>query len=87
MEYDHSKKRRQQRGIPKLIIEWLLEFGEVVRLHGSDLYYFSNKSKKAIRHYAGRRILQLMKRYMDAYLIFKDGYVVTTGHRYKKIRR
>ena len=87
MERNHSKIRRQQRCIPRLIIEWLLEFGEVVRSHGADLYYFSKKSKKAIRRYAGRRPMQMMKQYMDAYLIYKDGCIVTIGHRYKKIRR
>ena len=87
MEYAHSEKRRQQRCLPKLIVEWLLEFGEVIRSRGADLYFFSKRSKRAIRHYAGRRVLHLMKQYMDAYLVLRDGCMVTTGHRYKKIRR
>ena len=87
MNEKHAETRSQQRCIPRLIIEWLFDFGVVVRSHGADLYYFSKKSKRAIRHYAGRRMLQMLERYMDAYLIYKDGYIVTTGHRYKKIRR
>ena len=82
----HAEIRCQQRGIPPLIIEWLLDFGTPVHNHGAEIYHFDKKSKKAIKKYAGKRILSMLDQYMDAYLVFAAGRVVTAGHRYKRIR-
>ena len=82
----HAEIRCQQRGIPPLIIEWLLDFGSQDYSHGAEVYYFDKKSKKAIKKYAGKRIISKLGQYMDAYLILGSGRVITTGHRYKRIR-
>ena len=82
----HAEKRCQQRGIPPLIIEWLLDFGTPVYSRGAEIYHFDKKSKEAIKRYAGKRILSTLDQYMDAYLIFAAGRVITVGHRYKRIR-
>lgn len=82
----HAEIRCQQRGIPPLIIEWLLDFGKPVYNHGAEIYHFDKKSKKAIERYAGKQILSTLDRYMDAYLVFAAGRVITAGHRFKRIR-
>jgi hypothetical protein len=81
----HAEIRCQQRGIPPLIVEWLLDFGTPVYNHGAEIYRFDKKSKKAIKRYAGKRILSMLEQYMDAYLVFADGRIITAGHRYKRI--
>ena len=85
METTHSLRQRQRRAIPKVIIEWLLEFGEVRRSKGADLYYFSKRSKKHLGAHLGPSIRQAVNQYLDAYLIYEEGRIITVGHRYKKI--
>ena len=82
----HAAIRCQQRGIPPLIVDWLFEFGKDVHKNGAEMIYFDKKSKKAVRKYAGRQVFRKLDKYMDSYLIAKDGRVLTVGHRTKAVR-
>lgn len=83
---NHAQKRCQQRGIPPLIVDWLLDYGTPVYNHGAEVFYFDKRSRKAIRRQAGKQVLSALERYMDAYLVFRAGQVLTVGHRYKSVR-
>ena len=83
----HAAIRCQQRGLPPVVIDWLLEFGKPAPApHGGEIYYFDKRSKKQLKSYIGTQNTALLSRYQNAYLIFNDGFVVTAGHRTKPIR-
>lgn len=81
----HMHTLAQQRGIPPLIIDLLLEFG--VEEHdgrGAEICYFDNKSKKKIQTYAGG-LLGKLSQELNAYAVVDGGTVITVGTRYKRI--
>jgi hypothetical protein len=85
----HSSIRAQQRGIPPLIVNWLLAYGEEEHdQHGARLIYFSKRSRKSLEHEAGEAIVRRLSEYLDVYaVVSNDGQVITCGHRIKKIQR
>jgi hypothetical protein len=84
----HASKRAQQRSLPPIILEWLFRYGEAQHQDGgSEILYFSKRSKRQLRHDVGERPLQKLNQYLDAYLITTSGQILTMGHRYKRISR
>jgi hypothetical protein len=85
----HSSTRAQQRGIPPLIVNWLLAYGEEeYDQHGARLVFFSKRSRKSLEHEAGDAIVRRLSEFMDVYaVVSRDGQLVTCGHRTKKINR
>ena len=83
----HASKRSQQRGIPPLIVDLLLEFG--TREHdgnGAEVCYFDRGAKRRLQSYAGGLIGKLSED-LDAYAIVSGDEVVTVGSRFKRINR
>jgi hypothetical protein len=83
----HATKRCQQRGVPQLVIDLLLEFGS--RQHdglGAEICYFDKKAKKRLHTYAGELAGKLGSK-LDAYLVVSGDRVITTGSRFKRINR
>ena len=81
----HAAKRCQQRGVPPLVIDLLLEFGS--RQHdglGAEICYFDKKAKKRLQTYAGGLAGKLGCE-LNAYLIVNGDRVITAGPRFKKI--
>jgi len=85
----HSSIRAQQRGIPPLIVNWLLAYGEEeYDQHGARVVYFSKRSRKSLEHDAGDAVVRRLADYMDAYAVVSgDGQLITCGHRTKRIQR
>lgn len=84
----HGNVRAQQRGIPPLIISWLLEYGETDHEHHARYRYFDKDSRKRLARDVGSRIVEMLSPLLDCYLIEgEDGHVVTVGHRYVRRRR
>lgn len=83
----HAAKRCQQRGIPPMVVKWLLDFGEEIHSSGAEIYRFSRAGRRAFRRYAGRRVMSSLNRYMNCYLVLEDGVIITVGHRYRPIRK
>lgn len=82
---DHGRIRCQQRGIPPLVLDLLLQFGCRHHDHiGAEIVYFDKKAKKRVESYVGGLIGKLNE-HMDCYAVLADGHVVTVGDRYKKI--
>ncbi len=81
----HSLIRCQQRGVPPIVVDLLIQFG--VRKHdsaGGEILYFDKKSKKKIEAYAGG-LFGKLNVHMDAYAVMASGKLITVGSRYKKI--
>lgn len=85
----HVRQRAQQRGIPPLVIELLLHFGDTEwDHHGAQVKFFTRKSRNRIDQAVGTQITRRMHEYLDSYLVMAlDGTLITCGHRYKRIHR
>jgi len=82
----HAEKRMQQRGIPRIAIEWLSRFGDTTKSSACYVVHFGKGGKKRLKHHLGRLFPKVESMVQDIYLIVKDETVVTIGHRYKRIK-
>lgn len=89
MQSQHATQRTQQRGIPPLIIEWLMDYGEEQPdHHGARIVYFTKKSRQHISKDKGEIAVRRFHEFMNIYaVITMDGQMITCGHRFKKIHR
>lgn len=86
----HASDRAKQRGIPPLIDQWLSEYGEeMFDGHGGVVMHFTRRSIRAMERDMGREPIRRLSEYLNAYKIQSshDGRTITTGHRYKRIKR
>lgn len=86
MNTQHAHVRSQQRGVPPLIQDWLLDYGEEqYDGHGGILRYFSKKSLRRMERDMGKAPLKRLSEYFRCYLVEShDGHVITVGKRYKR---
>lgn len=83
----HADIRCQQRGIPTLVLDLLLQFGHREHDHaGAEIVFFDRRAKKRIERYAGG-LTSKVHEYLDSYAVVADGRIITAGHRHKRIRR
>jgi len=85
----HASVRAQQRGIPPLISEWLLEFGDsAYDGHGAIIRYFNKKSLKFIAGTVGKDVLRRLSEFKRCYLVQSatDGEIISVGKRYQNQR-
>ena len=85
----HAAIRSQQRGIPQLIIDWLITYGAVATDgRGASTHYFDHHARCRLSQDVGVRVVTLLGRLMDAYLVMShDGTIITVGYRFKAIHR
>jgi hypothetical protein len=84
---DHAVIRQQQRGIPLLVTDWLMVYGdEQFDGHGGVVRYFSKQCIRRLEREVGREPVARMSEYLRCYLVqsSKDGAVITVGKRYQK---
>jgi hypothetical protein len=85
----HATHRAQQRGIPRLISHWLLDYGEEhFDGRGGIVCYFTPNSIRKMERDFGREPLKRLSEYLRCYLVMStDGdTVITVGKRYKNKR-
>lgn len=83
----HAHIRSQQRGIPPLVVDLLLQFGRREHDHrGAEIVYFDRHSRKRIESYAGGLISKLSE-HLDSYAVVANGEIITVGSRLKRINR
>ena len=83
----HGGARAQKRGIPSLVIDWLMAYGRVARRRGADVYFFDHAGRKALRRSIGAPVYRRIADLLDAYAVVSDeGQIITTGWRYKRIK-
>jgi len=83
----HASTRQQQRGIPTLVIDLLVNYGAVERAGaGAASYYFDKASRRQVLAYAGP-LSRAIEQYLDYYAIVgDDGRVITVAPRLKRTR-
>lgn len=84
----HASMRSQQRAIPRLLIDLLLEFGARVSAgDGTSKLFFDKTARRRVQSYAGPLARQL-EEHLDLYAVVSaDDRIITTGHRTERIRR
>lgn len=82
----HAERRSNQRGIRRVVIDILLEFGaSTINGRGCEVVYMDKESRRRARRALGKGYAKL-ERALDAYLVVSpDGGLVTCGHRLEKI--
>lgn len=83
----HASERQQQRSIPEIVIDLIVDFGTVER-SGADAskYYFNKTSRRRVRRYAGQ-LSPSLEEYLDYYVVVSDsGKVITVAPRIKRIK-
>lgn len=85
----HASSRSQQRGIPPVVIDWLIRFGDSEwDHHGGQVKYFTRRSRRRVESEVGSVITRRLHEYLDCYAVVGlDGSLVTCGHRYKRIHK
>jgi hypothetical protein len=84
---EHAKIRMQQRGIPRRVVDWLAAYGEVDHQRGSELFYFTQRARRALERDVGRRMVLRHAKALNAYMVCADGQIATVGHRYQRVVR
>lgn len=84
----HAQARTQQRGIPPLMIDLLLQFGAHERAGaGMQKYFFDKTARRQLRSYAGP-FASSIEQHLDIYVVVDEHYqVITVAHRTERIRR
>jgi len=85
----HSRARLQQRAIPPLVVDLLMQFGTASRANGAERLMFDKSAVRRLRHHlGGDRGLKVMERWLNVYAVVGDnGFVVTAAHKSKRFRR
>jgi hypothetical protein len=85
----HARVRCQQRGIPPLVVDLLLEFGSREQAGAGTSKVFLDKSaRRRVKAYAGA-LAGVIEEHLDVYLVVNDAddVLVTATHRLERIRR
>ena len=84
----HANERSQQRAIPEMMIDLLLQFGSSESAgSGVCKMFFDKTSRRRIKAYAGP-LASFLGQHLDVYaVVSSDMKVITVGHRTERITR
>lgn len=84
----HASARSQQRAIPPLVIDLLLQFGKSESAGtGVVKVFFDKQARKRVAAYAGP-LAPLLNAHLDLYAVVgQNNQVITVGHRLERIQR
>ena len=84
----HAIARSQQRSIPPLIVDWLMDYGRVTRHKGGDVYHFDKAARRTLRSRIGGLPYKRLADQLDVYVVISDdGKVITVGNRFKHLKK
>ncbi len=83
----HANTRSQQRAIPPMLVDLLLQFGKTESAgNGAEKLFFDKQSRRRIAAYAGS-LATLLNEHLDVFAVVSDDMqVITVGHRIERIR-
>ena len=89
IQTNHASVRAQQRGVPPLVMQWLLDYGEEkFDGHGGVIRYFTPQSLRRLERDVGQTPLKRLSEFLRCYLVqgSNDGAVITVGKRHPSRR-
>jgi len=83
----HAQKRCQQRAIPNMVLDLLIDIGNIkYNKGGATIFYLSKTGKDHARRLLKSMHFSQTDHCLNAYLVMaSDGSIITTGHLYKRI--
>lgn len=86
---EHASIRMRQRGIDSQVLECLLTYGSAVHDHrGAQVPLFDKRAWRRMERAVDRAVLKRATESRELYAVRSlDGELVTTGHRYRRVRR
>lgn len=76
----HAKVRSQQRAIPPLILEWLLEYGHRAQAQGCERVTFDREARRELEGRYGKRAVSMLSKYMSVAAIVAEDETVVTAY-------
>jgi hypothetical protein len=84
----HAEVRMEQRAIPPLIVDWLIDYGSTsYDKHGAKKRIFDKRSRKRLTSAVGKSVVGQLSKQLSAYIVVSDEKVITVGYRTKRIKR
>lgn len=84
----HAKVRMQQRAIPPIVVNLLIDYGERAPAgRGGEIFYFGKRGRQRVCRSKGQVVSRRLEGHWRDYVVVTDGQVVTAGKRYRRIRR
>lgn len=89
MEHSHhSAIRAQQRYVPRIVIDWLKDYGKARYDHrGGVVLHFTGSSRRRLKTAIGNQTYARFERFLNRYLVVSTdrSRLITVGVRYKPI--
>jgi hypothetical protein len=78
----------QQRAIPPLIVDWLIDYGSTsYDKHGAERRFFDKRSRKQLSGAVGKSVVAQLSKQLSTYVVIGNDSVITIGYRTKRIKR
>ena len=78
---NHATQRSDERAIPGLVIDLILDFGAVEYHRGREKMWLDKKGLRQARRYLGKPHQNYASLLRDAYLIVEGGQIVTVARK------
>lgn len=72
----------QQRGIPRVAVELLLEFGKENYTNGAYWITFDKRARKRAKSYC--HSLAIPEKLLNTFVVVQDDRIITVGHRTRR---
>ena len=83
----HAAVRQQQRGIPKFVVDSLINHGKAnFDHHGAEIITFSKTVRNRLKKVLPKQDYVRLESHFDCYAVMRDGCLITVGHRTKRIK-
>ena len=83
----HAAVRSQQRGIPPLIIDLVVDYGTEIQRRGASVYFLDKLTRRNLKKEIGSIAYKRLDDLLDAYVVVSgDGTIVTTGKHYRRLK-
>jgi len=84
----HAIARMQKRAIPSIVVDLLFRYGVRERASGhASIIYFNKKGRSNLIQEIDCDVYKTIEKKLHSYLIVKDGVIITSGYRRKRIMR
>lgn len=84
---NHAMVRGQQRAIPPMLVDLLIQFGHSESVgDGVTKVFFDKEGRRRLAAYAGP-LAKLLNDHLDLYAVVGGDKVITVGHRLERMRR
>lgn len=84
----HASTRSVQRGIPPLVIDWVMSYGEVARSRGANTYFLTKRTRKNLEKDIGSILYKRVSDLLDIYVVVgEQSRIITTAHRLRRRKK